>query len=107
MTMEFKEPWIAVGDFAANLVHELQCEVTENHPLWNKRVRAIAQRTDSDDVLFAVEHEDGMPQYAVVHLTWSGEPARDPRWPSTECYSSLEEWMRDRMMPDHAQFTDG
>lgn len=104
MNIEFKEPWIAVGEFASNLAHEFEREVTEHHPLWAKRVRAIAQCLDSDNVLFAVEHEDGMPQYAVVHLTWSGEPELDPRWPDTECFNSLEDWLRDRMMPDHAKF---
>jgi hypothetical protein len=107
MNIEFKEPWIAVGEFASNLARELEHEVTENHPLWNKKARALAQRTDSDDVLFALEHEESTPRYAVVHLTWSGEPELDPRWPDTQCYNSLEEWVRDRMMPDHAEFTDG
>ena len=75
MRIEFKEPWIAVGDFASNLAREIEREVTEKHPLWRKSVRAVAQRTDSDDVLFVVEHENGAREYAVVHLTWSGEPA--------------------------------
>jgi hypothetical protein len=107
MNIEFKEPWIAVGEYASNLVHELEREVSQNHPLWNKRVQAIAQRMDSDDVLFVIEHEDGTPQYAVAHLTWSGERESNPSTPDTERYNTLEEWIRDRMTPDHIVFTTG
>ena len=53
---------------------------------------------------FVVELQDGAKEYAVVHLTWSGEPELDSRWPDTECYHSIEDWSRDRMMPDHDEF---
>ncbi len=104
MVDEFKEPWVVVGKFASNLVVELEREIVRNHPLFGRKVQAIAQRTDSDDVLFAVECDAGPVQYAVVHLTWSGEPELDTRWPDTKTYESFEEWSRDRMMPDHQEF---
>jgi hypothetical protein len=104
MAHEFKEPWTAVGEYALNLSNELEREITVGHPLWRKRSRAIAQRTDSDDVLFIIEQDGEAPVYAVVHLTWSGEPESDARWPDTEIYHSLEEWVINRMVPDHDEF---
>jgi hypothetical protein len=104
MNFEFKQPWTSVGKYASNLSDELEREVAEGHLLWRKRTRALAQRTDSDDVLFVIEQEGNSLLYAVVHLTWSGEPERDTRWPYTETYSSIEEWTRARMIPDYEEF---
>ena len=58
-------PWKATGKFLANLGQELRCEIPEGHILWQAKAIAIAQRTDSDDVLFEIP--DG-EKYAVVHL---------------------------------------
>jgi hypothetical protein len=104
MNIELKEPWIAIGEFAVNLVNELEREVTSRHPLWRKSVQPIAQRTDSDDVLYAIEGGDEPSRFAVVHLTWSGEPETNSTWPHTEFYASIEEWSRRRMIPDHQKF---
>lgn len=102
MLIDFREPWVAVGQYAENLVKELERELTDQHVLWGKSVRPVAQRTDSDDVLFEL---DGEPStYAVVHLTWSGEPEDNYRWPDTKLFSSLDEWIRDGMLPDHHEF---
>jgi hypothetical protein len=100
--IDFIEPWTAVGQYADNLVKELRKEVTERHPLWDVKVRAIAQRTDSDDVLFEIE--GGGQRLAVVHLTWTGEPETDGKWPDTQMFTSLEEW-KESMMRDHKEFT--
>ena len=102
MSIDFMEPWVRVGQFADNLVKELRREVVNGHPLWNKDVRAIAQRTDSDDVLFEVEGV--LPTFAVVHLTWSGEPENNPMYPDAKLFSSLDQWIRDGMIPDHKEF---
>ena len=72
------------------------------HPLWNKDVRAIAQRTDSDDVLFEVEGV--VPTFAVVHLSWSGEPENNPMYPDAKLFSSPDQWILDGMIPDHKEF---
>ncbi len=104
MNVEFKEPWIAVGEFALSVTEELQREFTEGHPLSNLKVCALARRVDSDDVLFAVERDGQPTQFAVVHLTWRGRPEPDPRWPETELFGSLEQWARERMMADHEAF---
>ena len=101
MKIDFLEPWVAVGEYAGNLVLELQREISEGHVLWMRTVQPVAQRSDSDEVLFEV---DGQPlSYAVVHLTWSGESERDSRWPDTRMYPTIEEWIRDGMMSDHRE----
>ncbi len=99
---EYLEPWIATGRYADNLVKELEREVTQGHLLWNVKSRAIAQRSDSDDVLFEIESKQG--KYAVVHLTWSGEPELDSRWPKTRIYATIDLWTEECMKTDHAEF---
>jgi len=102
MKIDFLDPWVAVGEHADNLVKELQREVTEHHLMWNRKVRAIGQRADADDVLFEIEGP--VRSYAVVHLTWSGEPENDPELPDTKLFSSLAEWISDGMTADHREF---
>jgi len=104
MDIEFKEPWIAVGESALSVTQELQRELTEGHPLWNAKVCAVARRLDSDDVLFAVEREGEFMQYAVVHLTWRAGQEPLAAWPETELFDSLEQWVRERMFADHVAF---
>jgi hypothetical protein len=101
-TVEFIQPWVAVGKYAENLTKELQREVTEHHVLWRRRVRPLAQRVDCDDVLFEVD--GAVNKYAVVHLTWTGEPENDPQCPDTILFGSIDEWVRDGMMADHREF---
>lgn len=100
--IEYLEPWIATGQYADNLVKELEREVTQGHALWKVKARAIAQRSDSDDVLFEIESEQG--RYAVVHLTWSGEPEPDSRWPDTRIFATIDLWVDECMKTDHAEF---
>jgi len=104
MQIPFVEPWRPVGEYSENLVKELQREITEKHCLWGRKVRPIAQRVDSDDVLFEIEER--VPRYAIVHLTWSGEPEEDHRLPETTEFSSLADWIRDGMMADHQEFLE-
>ncbi len=103
--IDFLLPWTATGQLADNLVKELEREVTKGHALWQVNATAIAQRTDSDDVLFEIE--DGGRKYAVVHLTWSGEPESDNRWPHSWIFDSLQAWADECMKQDHAEFMGG
>jgi|LSQX01.2.fsa_nt_gb hypothetical protein len=99
------DPWVPIREYAHNLEQELRKEVGPGHPLYALPVQAIAQRTDSDHVLFEVgsaEHP-----YAVVHLTWTGEPEHDPKWPDTQLFSTREQWVEQRMKPDNVKFTAG
>lgn len=102
MQIEYLEPWMATGQFADNLVKTLEREVTENHVLWGIKSRAIAQRSDNDDVLFEIDGDIG--KYAVVHLSWSGEPEPDPRWPETRVFATIKAWVDECMKIDHAEF---
>jgi hypothetical protein len=102
MDSNYLEPWIAVTNHAANLEAELRREVSEGHPLHARSPIAIAQRTDTDDVLFRM-NETG-PRYAVVHLTWRGEPEPESRWPETRFFETMDQWKNFCMVPDHEEF---
>jgi hypothetical protein len=97
------EPWIAVGQYADNLVDELKAEVNDQHPLWSIHVRPIAQRTDCDDVLFSLEGG----RVAVVHLTWSGARECNVTFPEVTFFDSLDEWATNQMFRDHDEFLKG
>jgi hypothetical protein len=101
-SLAFLEPWVPVRDYASNLEQELQREVSQGHPLHAKRVHAIAQRGDCDDVLFGID-SSGFG-YAVVHLSWTGQRESDPRWPDTHFFATLQDWIENRMKPDHSAF---
>lgn len=64
----------------------LQRELCPEHVLYNVPVQAIARLDRRDDFLFGIS--EGC--FAQVHLTWTYQS--DPLWPSTELFSSLEDW---------------
>lgn len=101
----FLEPWVPVREYGHNLEQELQKEIVSGHPLYSRRVRAIAQRTDCDDVLFEVDSAEH--PYAVVHLSWTGEPEHDPKWPDTQLFPTWEQWAEQRMIPDNVKYSAG
>jgi hypothetical protein len=37
----------------------------------------------------------------VVHLSWTGRPERNAEWPHTTFYDSLEDFIEQRMIPEH------
>lgn len=80
------EQWQAIPEAERERVErELRREVGHpGHPIAGTEVRAIARCTICDDVLFALPGG----RYAAVHLTGSGKPERDPRWPTTETVDS-------------------
>ncbi len=81
--LEFSTPWEPVQD-GSKLEAELAKEIGKLHPLYGKRLRAVAKRIDRDDVIFA-----GSDCIALVHLTWKKET--DPRWPSTYLFDNVED----------------
>lgn len=95
--VEFLDPWYGVDDAEtrAGLEHQLQIEVSERHILFGKSARLIARRCDTDDALF--ELPDG--KVAEVHMTWRRSVEPDPRWPVTAIFASIEEWVRESMLP--------
>jgi hypothetical protein len=100
--MEFLEPWCAVGANSARLEAELRAELGPKHALYGRRMRAVAQRQDCDDVLFVSIDEPSL--VAVVHLTYANRPEIDPLWPETHLFASMEDWMERGMKVDHADF---
>jgi len=94
--MEFIEPWTAIAEsINSTFVNELQQELPADSMLYGRKVKAIAQRIDCDDVLFIL---DDSHQLAVVHLTWSGKSEQHP-WPLTELFHDEHEFHVKRMLP--------
>lgn len=91
----WQAPWHPVtGADASALEAELGLELGPQHLLQGVRVTAVARRSDCDDVLFALK---GAPApFAVVHLTWSGYPETDRRWPWTELVDDLDAFVSGR-----------
>lgn len=95
--VEWLAPWRATEE---TLEDELGREVGTGHPLAGRPAHAVARRSDTDDVLFWLPA--GPALLALVHLTWQGRRERDPRWPATELFASVDEWVMKVMRPDHA-----
>lgn len=93
------EPW-QLTDNAAFYEKELKKEVSFFHPLNWKRVRAVAVRTDRDDVLFEVF--SGGSKYAVVHLTWQKESSR--KFPTTHFYKDWQDFFIKRLIEDNKEW---
>ena len=104
MIPELKRPWETVDSAAAErLAAELSRELGPAHPLYKKKVRAVAARCDCDDALFIL---DGELSCAVVHLTYTGKQ-EPPKWPETHIFASIDDWVRDCMIPDHEDYHAG
>ena len=96
-------PWQAIsaqGQEAYEL--ELHLELTPGHPLYGVNVSAVGRLCHGDDILFALH--DHPAQLAVVHLTFTGRPEREPRWPSVTFFSDLDHWVARGLMPDIARY---
>jgi len=98
-------PWVAISSEQQrrSLEQELSREIGPDHVLAGKTTRALARRSDRDDVLF----ETAGLGFAVVHLTWSGHREATAGWPRTELFSSLDEWRAKRMNRDHEEKDTG
>jgi hypothetical protein len=99
---DWLEPWVRTGADAVNFENELRRELAPDHPLYGCSATAVARRVDTDDVLFELT---GAPsRFAVVHLTWSGRPEIDARWPSVEFFSDFDDWIERGMTLDHQEY---
>ena len=98
------EPWYPVDDDAirAGLEGQLRLEISRQHVLFGENARLLARRCDTDDALFALTNA----RVAEVHLTWSKKTEPDPRWPVTAIFSSLDEWVRESMIPLHEELSE-
>ncbi|MDW3196529.1 MAG: hypothetical protein R8G66_29405 [Cytophagales bacterium] len=98
--LDFLEPWIDcydLEDFGDSLKAELEKELHEDHPLFEKGVEILAKRQDNDDIL--IEIENG--QLALVHLTWSGKREQGS-FPLTELYLGQRDFWK-RAMKEQIQ----
>ena len=96
-------PWQAISVKGREAYeNELQLELTFGHPLYGVKLRAVGRVCDGDDILFQLY--DHPAQLAVVHLTFTGRPEREPRWPSVVFYSDLDHWVTRGLLPDVARF---
>lgn len=86
---ELPEPWHSLPeDEGEGFIAELNRETSTGHVLFGRNdIRAIARREDCDDVLFTCGSV-----LALVHLAYAGRED-DPRWPSTELFSSWNEFV--------------
>ncbi|WP_373413901.1 hypothetical protein [Ensifer aridi] len=103
--MKWLEPWEPVRNFmdeAYLLAWELELalETGPGHPLYQTKAKLIARRFDCDDALYQLE--DG--RVAMVHLTWIHAQERDPHWPETRIYGSLQAWEQEGLAADHADW---
>jgi len=98
--VEWLVPWIHYT--STGFEEELRKEVNSRHPLYGRRAITVGRREDCDDVLFFFP--DSPDPLAVVHLTWRMKTEPDARWPHTMFYSSLDEWIQNRMKPDHLDY---
>lgn len=95
-------PWRATRpDEADKLEQELRREIGEKHLLAGRKAVAIGRNASSDDVLFALGDSR---ECAVVHLTWTSRPERDPRWPATVIFESVDKWASAGMVRDHDEY---
>jgi hypothetical protein len=72
--------------------------------VWRENT-GLAVARDRDDVLFEVSDSDG-PRYAVVHLIGTGKQETSGKFPWTEFFDSLDQWL-EYMRADHADYTYG
>jgi hypothetical protein len=82
---------------------QLESEITQNHPLYEKRAIAIARRIDCDDIL--VRLSDGT--FANVHLVWGrlGSEHHPGKYPIWFLYGSLDALIS-AMNRDHKEHGD-
>ena len=81
---------------------ELVREVGPKHPLFPYKSSAIpvGVRCDCDDRLYWIP--DQHRPFAVVHITWAGKAQQSSaEHPTTEFYSSFEDWKDRCMKRDH------
>src|SRR6266576_668394 len=103
--IEFKPPWIGVTPKERQqLEAELAQEVCLLHSLAALDREVVARRTDTDDILVAINPH--LCECAQVHLTWSGKTEMNPEVPSMELQATFQDWVQERMLQDHKTFTD-
>ena len=102
-TRKWLLPWKPLTDSGQPFVVELRKEVGQQHVLFGVSVEAIARHVGSDDVLFATG--DSRHPLAVVHLTWAARRESSDAWPYTTLYRDWQDWIDNRMLADHQDYS--
>lgn len=98
------DPWVPVSERGREAYeNELRMELGLDHPLYGVKVRAVARTCHTDDILFHLK-DHRIAEFAVVHLTFRGQPETDPQWPSLILYKDMEHWVTQRMLRDAAAY---
>ena len=98
----WRRPWHPIE--SPQFEERLGREVGHKHVLYKRKVISVGRRYDMDDVLFYLP--DGPGVLAAVHLTWSSDtPESNPQIPWTDLYSSVQEFIDQRMNPDADEIT--
>ncbi|HEX7284702.1 MAG TPA: hypothetical protein VF532_00880 [Candidatus Angelobacter sp.] len=97
------EPWEQLSkDRAVAIDSELQRELSPEHVLYGVEATAVAISSARDDVLFELRgHEFPL---AHVHLTWSQRQLDNPHYPKTQFFSSWQDWVQEKLIPDHDEY---
>jgi hypothetical protein len=98
-TTELPEPWYWSEQ---DLNDQLSSELGEKHLLFRKKVITLARREDNDDVLFQILNSEF--EFAVVHLTWSGNIDEEGKWPITKTYKNWNDLFENRIKVDHEDY---
>lgn len=98
-TFEWLEPWTAASN-SAQLEAELARELNAQHPLFNLKSNAVAEDTNTKDVLFYLPDNSAAP-LAVVSLTHAGVRETSAEFPATVFYYSLADFVKERMTIDY------
>ena len=100
----WREPWHPIPP--ASFGGRLEDEAGPKHVLYRRKAIAIGRRYDNDDVLYYLP--DGPGTLAVVHLTYSRQtPEPNPQLPWTDLFTSVQEWIDRRMIPDAEELLGG
>ena len=98
-TKELPEPWYWTEQ---DLSDQLSSELSEKHILYGMKVITLARRQDNDDVLFQIFNYEF--EFAVVHLTWSGNIDKQGKWPTTKTYKDWGDLYENRIKVDHEDY---
>jgi hypothetical protein len=97
------QPWQPISKQGREAYRlELELELTPSHPLYDQHFTPIARTCDGDDIL--VELRGTACRFVVVHLTFTGRPEPDSRWPRSIFFRDVDDWIMRCMIPDLARF---
>lgn len=104
--IEFKAPWVAVTpEERERLETELSQEVCLLHHLASLDREVVARRIDTHDILVAINPH--LCECAQVSFTWSGKTEMNPEVPKMELEATFQDWVQNRMLPDHRAYRTG